>query len=391
MGSLAQGFSSGGGIGLLGSISSGMSSYYGAQAQGIAAQGQYQALQGQSNAEAAQALLQASSMSNQYKIGALNMIMQAQAEKASYDAAAAKYQIEQEGKKGQAAVYEAESATKLLEKSYTMRNASILGASALDVVRQGAEVEAKLREEGQKFRGTQRASIAAGGTDVASGTALDILRETDEGIESDAAALRMTAQKNRWQLLMQQQNMWMVAEIRELESDNYKAAAEGMVRSADMSGKAAGIMEQLGAMSLKSGDAGAEAYRALAEIAIQSGQITAKDYKAQGAMYSQLGNIARDAANAQAIGGLLGTLAPAVGTFMSNRQQSQPAAMPTASYGGLPEINDSWDAMSFGMGLDTDIKINEAALGQFLPSKDTKRVDSYGEGFLYSPKKWGLV
>ena len=144
----------------------------------------------------------------------------------------------------------------------------------------------------------------------------------------------MTAQKNRWQLLMQQQNMWMVAEIRELESDNYKAAAEGMVRSADMSGKAAGIMEQLGAMSLKSGDAGAEAYRALAEIAIQSGQITAKDYKAQGAMYSQLGNIARDAANAQAIGGLLGTLAPAVGTFMSNRQQSQPAAMPTASYGG---------------------------------------------------------
>ena len=109
-------------------------------------------------------------------------------------------------------------------------------------MRQGAEVEAKLREEGQKFRGTQRASIAAGGTDVASGTALDILRETDEGIESDAAALRMTAQKNRWQLLMQQQNMWMVAEIRELESDNYKAAAEGMVRSADMSGKAAGIM-----------------------------------------------------------------------------------------------------------------------------------------------------
>ena len=88
----------------MGSISSGMSSYYGAQAQGIAAQGQYQALQGQSNAEAAQALLQASSMSNQYKIGALNMICRQRR------LCCTKHQSE-----GFQALYEAESAMKLLE------------------------------------------------------------------------------------------------------------------------------------------------------------------------------------------------------------------------------------------------------------------------------------
>ena len=384
MGTLMDGFTSSGGIGLLGSLASGFSSYYGARAEGIAAEGQYAALQGQANAMATQALTEAGALSNQYKIGAISMIMEAQAQQAEYDLAAAQYQIAAEGKKGQAAIYESEAGIKLLEKAYTMRNATILGVSALDVVRQGAEAEAKLREEGRKFKGTQRSSIAAGGTDVASGNALDILRETEEGIESDSAALRYTAQKNRWQLLVQQQNMWMLAEIRELESNNYTAAAEGMRRSAEMSYAAADAMKQAGALAVESGGSGAQYYEELARLALQGGQITSSDYTAQGRMYGSLGGIARSAANARAIGGLLGTVAPALGTFAQN------SGSKTQGVTSLFDSALSWDALSTGMGLDNKIKINEAALGQFMPSKG-KKVESYGSGFLYQAKDWGII
>lgn len=382
MGTLMQGFSSAGGIGLLGSISSGIGSYYGAQAEGIAAEGQYAAMQGQSNAMAIQALTEAGALSNQYKIGAINMIMEAQAQKAEYDLASARYQIEGEGKKGQASIYESEAAIKLLEKAYTMRNASILGVSALDVVRQGAEAEAKLREEGRKFKGTQRTSIAAGGTDVASGNALDILRETEEGIENDSAALRYTAQKNRWELLVQQQNMWMLAEVRDLESKNYTAAAEGMRRSAEMSYSAAEVMKQIGGLAVESGESGSQHYEELARLALQGGQITANNYQAQGQLYGQLGGVAKSAANAKAIGGLLSMAAPAIGTFVGNRQANSAASSFNSDL--------SWNALGVGMGLDNEIKINEAALGKFMPSK-SKKVESYGNGFLYTPKDWGLA
>lgn len=429
MGSAVQGFTSSGGLGLLSAIGTGVSSYYGAQAQGymgqaqaIAGQAQFTSLQGQAEAQklqydaqkiqtdalASKAILEANAMSNQYKIGAINAIMQAEAEKASYDAASAGYLIEKENKKGQAALYDAESAMSLIDKAYTMRNATVLGAVALDAARQGSEAEMRLREEGSKFRGSQRAAIAAGGTDVASGNALDILRETDEGIENDASALRMTAQKNRWQLLVAQQNMWMAAEAKQLESENYKAAAEGLRRSADLSGTAAEMMTQIGDIAMKSGENTAEAQRVLAEMALKSGKITAKGYEAQGAMYTgfgetqhgmgnmynqlgqmqlQMGNIAMDAANAQAIGGLIGAVAPAATTYFGNRQTGGVA---TASYKGLTDINDSWDSMSFAMGLDDPIKINESAVGQFLPAKNPLKVDSYGSGFTYSPKKWGI-
>lgn len=391
MGELSQGFASSGGMGLLGSLSSGMSSYFGAQAEGTMAQSQYMGMQGQSETQSSQALIQASSLSNQYKVGAINMIMEAQAQQAEYDFAAAKYQIEGEGKRGQASVYESEAGIKLLDELYTMRNASITGVSALEVVRQGSEAEAKLREEGARFRGTQRSSIAAGGTDTASGNALDILRETDEGIESDSAALRYTAQKNRWQLLVQQQNMWMMAEVRKMESEQYKMAAEGLTRSAEMSDKVAGIMQEVGNLAMQSGEAGSSYYETLAEMAIKSGNVVSASYKSQGAMYGELGNITKKASQAKAIGGLLGTIAPAVGSFMGG-MQGQSASKATkspqgASYQGLPGIDQSWTDLAMGAGVENQIKINDATFGKFLPSK---KVESYQSGFNYN-KNWGLI
>ena len=74
--------------------------------------------------------------------------------------------------------------------------------------------------------------------------------------------------------------------------------------------------------------------------------------------------------------------APAIGTFVGNRQAA----------GTAPSFNSdlSWNALGVGMGLDNEIKINEAALGKFMPSK-SKKVESYGNGFLYTPKDWGLA
>ena len=389
MGSSMDSFASSGGIGLIGTAASGIGSYFGAQAQGIATKGSYMAQAASADASASQALLESSAMSNQYKVGAINMIMQAQARQAEYDYAAARFEMEGKSKSSQADLFESEAGIKLLEQVYIMRNASIMGASALDIVRTGAEEEARLREEGAKFKGTQRSSIAAGGTDVTSGSALDILRDTDEGIESDSAAIRFTAQKNRWKLLVQQQNMWMAAAVKDMESKQYEVAAEGMRGQAGISDLAASTMTQIGNLALQSGEAGSEHYNALAEMAQKSGLVTSQGYNTQSEMFKNMGNIAQRVSNATAIGGLLGTVAPVAGNFIGNKQsqgsQFSSPQQPRAQF-MIQDSQDAWNSLAFTSGIDKEIKFDTVTMGNFLPNST---VQGYQKWKPYK-NNWGL-
>ncbi|MEG1825118.1 MAG: hypothetical protein RRY12_10760 [Cloacibacillus sp.] len=349
---------SGGGFGLLGSISSGIGGYYQAKAGGVAVGAQY-------DAAASQALIEASALSSRYKIGAINMIMNAQAEQAEYDSAAYSYEIGGLQNKGKASQYDIEAASALLQKANSLRTAGIIGASALDVVRRGAEEESKLREQGRLFRGEQRAAAAAGGTDVNSGNVLDILRQTDEGIEADSASIRYAAQKERYSLLVQQKNYWMNAEAQQLESENYKVAAENLRSAAEVSAMGASAMRKMGDLAYQSGTEGQALYSQLSELALKSGQESANAYR-------QMGNSARSSAAKIAKAGLLSTVANGITGIavkgLAGESKGGSSQQPSFNY----KMDDGgWGDTAFSAGDSDWWKKNEYKLGGFVPKVKT--------------------
>ena len=349
---------SSGGLGAIGTLAQGVGIFNKYAAVGSSADGLY-------GAAATNAMIEASALSSQYKVGAINMILQAEAQRAEYEYAAANYEIEGMGKRGNASMYDMQAALSLLNKANTLRSAASLGASALDAVRQGAEAESKLREEGRLFRGTQRAAIASGGTDVQSGNALDILRQTDEGIESDSASIRLSAQKNRYSLLQQQKNMWMRAEAEQLESENYRIAAENLRNAAEVSDLAADNMRKMGDLAYSSGQAGADMYNRFAELALQSGQISAGAYR-------QLGSVASGAARTAGYAGLLASVGEAAGMLAVKPSGNKDAGgVADFRYSMLTE--DGWGDISYSAGTSDWWKKNEYKLGSFVP-----KVKTYG-------------
>lgn len=323
MAGIGEAMTGSGSAGFISTIAGGLSNYYNTQAAGIAGAMDLDAMKGQAAVRSIMARTEASTLANKYKLGAIKMLMDSDAQKAEFDLAKAQYVIQSEGKKGQAALYDNEANVKLLEEAYIMRNAAILGASALDAMRVGAEAEARLRAEGKVFKGSQVAGIAASGIDVASGTALDVLRQTDAGIEADSAAIRYTAQKNRWKLLVQQQNMWLTAEAKKLDSDGYKVAADNLRNSAETSLLAADLMDKSGVLALESGTAGQNYYLQLADMALKGGEVASADYMAQANMYGNMANTARRGANISAISGLLGMMPEAYSYLPQSQKNTQ--------------------------------------------------------------------
>lgn len=343
--------------GFLSTITGGLSQYFKTQADGIAAGASLEALKGQAIVQSIQAKTEAGNLANKFKLGAVKMLMDSDASQAEYRLAQAKYIIQSEGKKGQAALYDNQANIKLLEESYIMRNAAILGASALDAMRVGAEAESKLRAEGRVFRGSQVAEIAAGGTDVASGTARDIIRQTDEGIEADSAAIRFTSQKNRWKLLVQQQNMWLTAEARKLDGDGYQAAANALRNSAETSLLAADLMDKTALLAEQSGQAGHNYYLQLADISMKGGDVASADLMAQANMYGNMAENARGASNIAAWGGLLSTIPDLYNNYMPgktiNASIGADRAYPERAWGVtiMSHVDDTW-AKTYSSGWD---------------------------------------
>lgn len=108
--------------------------------------------------------------------------------------------------------------TAQINQEVASKNAQFAETQAADALNRGAQEEMRLRRKGARFRGSQKARLAAGNVDVDTGSALDILEATDRGIEEDAAAIRTNAGREAY--------------ARKVEGAGYRAQAAGISPSA---------------------------------------------------------------------------------------------------------------------------------------------------------------
>jgi hypothetical protein len=110
-------------------------------------------------------------------------------------------------------------------------NAKIAEWQAQNEIAKGQQAEIEQRRKTAALKGSQTASLAARGLDISSGSALNILTDTDYMGEQDALTIRDNAAKAAWSARLQGAN----------ETSNagfYKSAAAGI----SPSGAAAGSL-----------------------------------------------------------------------------------------------------------------------------------------------------
>ena len=77
-------------------------------------------------------------------------------------------------------------------------NAIIAGWQAEDALARGNKAALKVRSQGRTLQGQQRAALAANGVDVNTGSALEILKDTDYFTEVDAITAKDNAAREAW-------------------------------------------------------------------------------------------------------------------------------------------------------------------------------------------------
>lgn len=86
------------------------------------------------------------------------------------------------------------------------QNAKIAKAQGHDAIIRGGEKELELRRDLARHKGNQRATLAANGIDINSGSALDVQNASISEGEYDAAAIRQNAARERWGYEMEAKN-----------------------------------------------------------------------------------------------------------------------------------------------------------------------------------------
>lgn len=79
-------------------------------------------------------------------------------------------------------------------------NAQIARWQAQDALARGDRAAIQVRTKGNQLKGAQRAAMAANGVDVGTGSALDILTDTDFTTALDANTVKDNAAKEAWAL-----------------------------------------------------------------------------------------------------------------------------------------------------------------------------------------------
>jgi hypothetical protein len=99
-----------------------------------------------------------------------------------------------------AGLYQADAAKKAGEAQNTIaqRNAELEDYKGKMAVNIGAVAEENHRAKVRQMVGSQRATLAANGVDLGSGTALDLIGETAEFGEADALTIRYNAAREAW-------------------------------------------------------------------------------------------------------------------------------------------------------------------------------------------------
>ncbi len=85
-------------------------------------------------------------------------------------------------------------------------NAKMAEYSAQDAIRRGDEEAAAVRRNADMLKGSQRASMAARGLDLAEGTAAELQDQTDFFAQTDMATARNNARREAWSIRQQGAN-----------------------------------------------------------------------------------------------------------------------------------------------------------------------------------------
>lgn len=121
----------------------------------------------------------------------------------------------------------AASAAGKFNASMMERDAQLADQQAQLRERQGVMDEAKVRRDTARTMGAQRSILAGSGVDVGSGSALDILTDTDRFGELDALETKYQSDLDAWSIRNQSQSMRAQAKMERQGARN--AATAGML------------------------------------------------------------------------------------------------------------------------------------------------------------------
>lgn len=128
------------------------------------------------------------------------------------------------------------------------QNAELLRKDAQDILYQSYDNENKVREQGLKVRGEQRAAMSASGFDVSSESYKGIIANTDYNIARNTAAIRKEAMTKYASVNAQ-------ADMTDIQADYYREAGSIAKKRAIGEGLTSGLIGALkvGALSYFSG------------------------------------------------------------------------------------------------------------------------------------------
>lgn len=111
------------------------------------------------------------------------------------------------------------------QASVANQNAAIADSQAVSAGQQGAEEQARIRQQARQVAGSQKASFAANGLDIQSGSALSALSDTALLSEQDAQTSRRNTEQQMWGYGVQAQNYRNQAKAAKLEGRNQSTSA----------------------------------------------------------------------------------------------------------------------------------------------------------------------
>ena len=118
--------------------------------------------------------------------------------------------------RAQAQAYEAQARV-------AQQNARLATLQGIQELKKGAREEERFRKQARQFQGTQRARLAASGSQL-SGSLLNVLSDTSSGIEQDATAIRFNTLQSKYSRDVQALNFRNEANAARANASNAKTA-----------------------------------------------------------------------------------------------------------------------------------------------------------------------
>lgn len=128
----------------------------------------------------------------------------------------------------------AQAAAAQSQAAMAEQNARLAERQGVEALKAGAREEERFRQQARQFQSAQRTTAAASGVQM-SGSALNVLADTAQGIETDADTLRFNTLKDKWGFDMQSTNF-----------KNQAHAARATAKNARTAGWIGGITSILG-------------------------------------------------------------------------------------------------------------------------------------------------